>query len=136
MCGVRSSIAECNTLVRDLPHPDSIPNMDLDQLILHCATISGIENVMRLVQSSLTEIVKLGGRAPRVSLPDGNDSEAGRWSTQVQITVTRMKLLLEAQRKTNEGAIQAQTNEILKDFSKIKLSKLEPKNALTWLRDF
>ena len=136
VCGVRCSIAECNSLVRDLPHPDSIPNMDLDQLILHCAAISGIENVMRLVQSSLTEIVKLGGRAPRVSLPDGNPSEAGRWSTQVQITVTRTKLLLEAQRKTNEGAIQAQTNEILKDFSKIKLSKLEPKNALSWLRDF
>ena len=47
-----------------------------------------------------------------------------------------MKLLLEQQRKTNESAVQAQTTEILKDFSKIKLSKLDPKNGLSWLRDF
>lgn len=136
VCGVRFNIADCNALIRDLPHSDSIHAMSLDELIMHCATISGIENAMRLVQSSLTEIVKLGGRPPRVCLPDGNPSEAGKWSTQVQITVTKMKLLLEQQRKTNEGAVQAQTNEILKDFSKIKLSKLEPRNALSWLRDF
>ena len=136
VCGVRFNIADCNALIRDLPLPDTIHDMTLDELIMHCATISGIENAMRLVQSSLTEIVKLGGRPPRVCLPDGNPCEAGKWSTQAQITVTKMKLLLEQQRKTNEGAVQAQTNEILKDFSKIKLSKLEPRNALSWLRDF
>ena len=110
--------------------------MSLDELITHCAAIAGIENVMRLVSSSLTEIVKLGGREPRVALPGGNAIEANRWSTQVQITVTRMKLLLEQQRKTNESAVQAQTTEILKDFSKIKLTKLDPKHGLAWLRDF
>ena len=107
-------------------------------LIGYSATLAGVEQSVKTVTMTVSELSKLGARAPVVPMADtGSGAEsvsAAGWSTKTLILTTALKLSLEQQKKCNDLAVNASSHELVKTFSKLIMPKLEPsKNALAWL---
>ena len=102
-----------------LPNIEDIGNYnDAASLIKFNATVTGVENILRQVNQSVSEVLKLGYKSPTVlskRLGVSNYVSASVWATDTQVEATEMKLTIDQHKKVVETATTTASNEIIKE---------------------
>ena len=136
---IKENVRAATELWGNFPMVADIENLSSQQELLeHLTTLTGIESHVASVVQNNQEITKVGGSLPRVEFVDENYTteikRSDQWITATKMRLKRSNLALERHKSCVEAGEKAAASEIIRNFSKIELEKLNPtSNCLIWM---